>query len=66
MAKTAKTAKYGLQLISLIAPKSLESEKSLLYKTFCSNIKLKLMFFKLFSSFKFDLPMWRRLETIYW
>jgi len=33
---------------------------------FCSIIKLKMLFYKLFSSFLFDLTVWRRLETAYY
>jgi len=46
--KMAKTAKNVLQLTSLIAPTILQLEKSLENKFLCSNIKLKMLFYKLF------------------
>jgi len=40
-----KTAKMAIMATSsLIAPTILEQEKSLLFKIFCSNIKLKMLF----------------------
>jgi len=55
--KMAKTAKNGLKLLSLIASKILELEKSLLNKIFCPNIKLKVLFYKFFSNFSLELAM---------
>jgi len=43
-AKMAKTAKNGLQPMSLIALTILKIEKSLLNKIFCLNNKLKMLF----------------------
>jgi len=57
MAKMAKLARNGFQLTSLIGPTILVLEESLLDKTFCSNIKLKMLPYKLFSCFKFELVM---------
>jgi len=50
-AKTGKTTKDGPQLTSLKAPSILELEKSVLNMVFCSNNKLKILFYKLFSIF---------------
>jgi len=51
VAKMVKTAKNGPQLTPLIAPTILELKKSLFNKIYCSNIKLKMLFYKIFFSF---------------
>jgi len=45
--KMAKKAKNGFKLTFLIAPTILELEIILLNKIFCSNIKLRMLLYKL-------------------
>jgi len=66
MAKNGKKAKKWPSTYIFNSSYNFRDIEKFIIKNFGSNIKLKMLFYKCFSSFLFDLAVWCRLETTYW